>query len=175
MCSQSLTHVWFFVTPWESTHSDSIRIHCPWDFPNRNTGVGYHFLLQGSFPDQGSNPCLLHFLHWKVDSLPLHHLRSDCVISLGYCVNLLKNFPWFVVTLTVKFWPSQLSRNICFSGTLLLFLMIQKMLAIWSLLPLPFLNSVWTFGSSRFTYCWSLAWRILSITLLVCEMSATVQ
>ena len=25
--------------------------------------------------------------------------------------------------------------------------------------------------SSRFTYCWSLAWRILSIALLVCEMS----
>ena len=30
----------------------------------------------------------------------------------------------------------------------------------------------WTSGSSRFTYCWSLAWRILSITLLACEMSA---
>ena len=26
--------------------------------------------------------------------------------------------------------------------------------------------------SSWFTYCWSLAWRVLSITLLVCEMSA---
>ena len=29
--------------------------------------------------------------------------------------------------------------------------------------------------SSWFTYCWSLAWRILSITLLVCEMNAIVQ
>ena len=38
-----------------------------------------------------------------------------------------------------------------------------------------FLNPAWTSGSSRFIYCWSLAWRILSITLLVCEMSATVQ
>ena len=38
--------------------------------------------------------------------------------------------------------------------------------------PLPFLNPVWTCGSSRFTHCWSLAWRILSITLLTCEMSA---
>ena len=28
--------------------------------------------------------------------------------------------------------------------------------------------------SSWFTYCWSLAWRILSITLLACEMSAIV-
>ena len=28
----------------------------------------HHFLLQGLFPTQGSNPCLL---HWQVDSLPL--------------------------------------------------------------------------------------------------------
>ena len=38
----------------------------------------------------------------------------------------------------------------------------------------PFLNATWTSGSSWFTYCWSLAWRILSITLLVCKMSAIV-
>ena len=49
------------------------------------------------------------------------------------------------------------------------------MLAIWSLVPLPFLQPAWTSGSSRFTYCWSLAWRILSITLLACEMSTIVQ
>ena len=34
------------------------------------------------------------------------------------------------------------------------------MLAIWSLVPLPFLKPAWTSGSSRFTYYWSLAWRI---------------
>ena len=48
----------------------------------------------------------------------------------------------------------------------LAFSMIQQMLAIWSLVPLPFLKPAWTSGSSRFTYCWSLAWRILNITLL---------
>ena len=48
------------------------------------------------------------------------------------------------------------------------------MLAIWSLVPLPFLNLTWTSGSLQFTYCWSLAWRILSITLLACEMGAVV-
>ena len=37
--------------------------------------------------------------------------------------------------------------------------------------PLPFLNPAWTSGSSRFTYCRSLAWRILSITLIASEMS----
>ena len=48
------------------------------------------------------------------------------------------------------------------------------MLAIWSLVPLPFLNPAWTSGSSWFTYCWSLPWRILSIILLACEMSVIV-
>ena len=57
----------------------------------------------------------------------------------------------------------------------LAFLMIQGMLAIWSLVPLPFLKPAWTSGSSRFTYCWSLAWRILSITFLACEMNAVVR
>ena len=37
-----------------------------------------------------------------------------------------------------------------------------------------FSKSSWTYGSSWFIYCWSLAWRILSITLLACEMSAIV-
>ena len=31
-------------------------------FQPRNTGVGCHFLLQGIFPSQGSNP---HLLHWQ--------------------------------------------------------------------------------------------------------------
>ena len=56
----------------------------------------------------------------------------------------------------------------------LAFSRIQQMLAIWSLVPLPFLKPAWTSGISWFTYYWSLAWRILSITLLVCEMSAIV-
>ena len=53
--------------------------------------------------------------------------------------------------------------------------MFQWMLAIWSLVPLPFLNPAWTSASSWFTYYWSLAWRILSINLLACEMSQIVR
>ena len=45
----------------------------PWDFPSKNAGVGCSFLLQGIFPDQGSNLCLL---YWQVDSLPLSHQGS---------------------------------------------------------------------------------------------------
>ena len=33
---------------------------CPWDSPGKNTGVGYHALLQGIFPTQRLNPGLLH-------------------------------------------------------------------------------------------------------------------
>ena len=44
------------VTPW----TVACRLLCPWDFPGKNTGVGCHALLQGIFPTQGSNPCLLH-------------------------------------------------------------------------------------------------------------------
>ena len=56
-----------------------------------------------------------------------------------------------------------------------MFSMIQGMLAVWSLVPLPFLNPVCTSGSSQFIYCWCLTWRIFSITLLAYEISATVQ
>ena len=40
-------------TPW------TIAYH-PWNFPSKSTGVGYHFLLQGIFLTQGSNPGLLY-------------------------------------------------------------------------------------------------------------------
>ena len=41
---------------------------CPWDFPGKNTGVHFHFLLQGIFPTYGSTP---HLLHWQAGSSPL--------------------------------------------------------------------------------------------------------
>ena len=65
-CVLVLSHVWLFVTSWTVPS----RLLCPWNFPGKNTGVldnpgvGCHFLLQGLFPTQGMNPCLLHLLHW---------------------------------------------------------------------------------------------------------------
>ena len=47
------------------------RLLCPGDSPGKTIGVGYHALLQGIFPTQGSNPRLLRLLHWQVGSLPL--------------------------------------------------------------------------------------------------------
>ena len=46
--------------------NDSLPVWEPtWDSPGKNTGVGCHFLLQGIFPTQGSNPSLLCLLHWQ--------------------------------------------------------------------------------------------------------------
>ena len=39
--------------------------------------MGYHFLLQGTFPTQGLNLDHLHLLHWQKDSLLLSHLGSQ--------------------------------------------------------------------------------------------------
>ena len=59
-----LSHVWLFVTP------RTTRLLCLWDFLSKNTGMGCHFLLEGTFL-QGSNPCLLCLLHWQAASLTL--------------------------------------------------------------------------------------------------------
>ena len=85
---------------------------------------------------------------------------------------VLKNLPSLLWS-TQGLWRSQWSRSRCFFWNSLAFSMIQQMLAIWSLVSLPFLNLSWTSGSFQFMYCWSLVWRILSITLLACEMRLT--
>ena len=55
-----------------------MRLLCPWNFPGHIVRVDFHFLLQGIFPTQKSNPCLLNLLHWQVDSLPPAPLRAPC-------------------------------------------------------------------------------------------------
>ena len=76
--------------------------------------------------------------------------------------HLFENFPVCCDSHSQRLWCSQWSRGICFFWNSLAFLMIQQILAIWTLVPLPFLNSAWTSGSSQFTYYWSLIWRVLS-------------
>ena len=43
----------------------STRLFCPWDYPNKNTGVSCHVLLQRFFPTQGWSPRLMHLLHCR--------------------------------------------------------------------------------------------------------------
>ena len=52
---KSLSCARLFVTPWIVVCTKLLR---PWDFQGKSTGVGCHFLLQGIFPTQGSNPGL---------------------------------------------------------------------------------------------------------------------
>ena len=61
------SYVLLFATLW----AEATRLLCPWDSPGKNTGMGCHFLLQGIFPSQGSNLCLLRLLHAQAGSLPL--------------------------------------------------------------------------------------------------------
>ena len=78
----------------------------------------------------------------------------------------------FVVIYTVKGFNTVNEAEVdVFFWNPLAFSMIQQSLATWSLVPLPFLHPACTSESSQFTYRWSLAWRILSITLLLlaCE------
>ena len=60
--------------PGSSVHEDS---------PGKNTGVGFHALLQRIFLTQGLNPRLLCLLHRQAGSLPL--VPEDD----GFCLNLV--------------------------------------------------------------------------------------
>ena len=91
-----------------------------------------------------------------------------------WCSHFFQNFPQFIVMHAVKGFGIVNKVEIDIFLELSCFLMIQQMLAIWSVVPLPFLKPAWTSGSSWFMYCWSLVWRILNITLLACEISAIV-
>ena len=65
------------------------RLLCPWDPPDRNTGVGSHSHLQGIFPTQGLNPGLLYY---RQILYQLSHQRSP--IHIGFQVALvIKNLP----------------------------------------------------------------------------------
>ena len=85
--------------------------------------------------------------------------------------HLLKNFPQFVVIHTVKGFGIVNKAEV---DVFLELLLSDDPTDVGNLISgsSVFSNPAWTSGSSRFTYYWSLTWRILSITLLACEMSA---
>ena len=53
---KSLSHVRLLATPWTVAYQAPPSM----DSPGKSTGVGCHFLLQGIFPTQRSNPGLPH-------------------------------------------------------------------------------------------------------------------
>ena len=90
--------------------------------------------------------------------------------------HLFKKFPQFVLIHTVK------DFSIVSEAEKYVFLKLSCFLCgpmnvgnfPWTLVLLSLWNTAWTSGSSRFTYYCSLPLRILSITLLACEMSTIV-
>ena len=88
--------------------------------------------------------------------------------------HLLKNFPQFVVMHTVKDFDIVNKAEIDVFLELSYFFNdpadVGSLISGFSAFSKTSLN-IWKF---MVHYYWSLAWRILSITLLACEMSATV-
>ena len=53
-------------TPWTAVRQASLSVEF--------SRLEYCGILHGIFPTQGLNLCLLHLIHWQVDSLPLSYL-----------------------------------------------------------------------------------------------------
>ena len=69
------------LTPWPSGLQPT-RFLCLWDFPGKDTGAVFHFLLQGIFPTQGLNLGLLYCRQI------LHRLSYQGLILACYSFNL---------------------------------------------------------------------------------------
>ena len=116
--------------------------------------------------------CLLFHVRFWLASWPAYRFlrRQERWYSF-----LFKNFPQFVLIHTVKSFTVVSETEIdVFLQFPCFFYDPTDVGNLISGSSLPFLNQAWTSGSSWFMYCWSLAWRILTITLLACEMSAIV-
>ena len=169
-------HIWdcwyFFWQPWFQLLSHSPPWHFAWFTLHNKLNAGWKYIvLLYSFPSfepvhcsiSGSNCCFLSCIQVSQDV---------CKVVWYSC--LFESFPQFVVIHTVKDFSVVKEAEVVVFWNSLALPLIWWMLALWSLVPLPFLNPTCTSGSSQFTYCWSLAWRILTITLLACEMSTIV-
>ena len=91
-----------FATLWTVT----ARFLFPWDSSGKNTGVGSHVLLQGIFLTQGSNPHLLHLLHWQAGSLPLAPTgKSIGIPHVLLIVHLVSRVFFLFPCSFLFFWP----------------------------------------------------------------------
>ena len=61
VCLCVLSPVWLFATPRIVTYQAPLSMK----FPGKNTRAVCHFLVQGIFPIQELNQCLLCLLHWQ--------------------------------------------------------------------------------------------------------------
>ena len=87
--------------------------------------------------------------------------------------HILKNFPQFVVMYTVKGFGVINEAEVFLEFPCFFYdpINVGNLISGSS----AFSKSSLTSGSSQFAYCWSLVWRMLSITLLACEMSVALE
>ena len=69
-----------FVTTW----TVPARVLCPWNSPDKNTGVSSRFLLQGIFLTQESNLGLL-----QCKQIPYHLNQGSPVLLYSYLNNVI--------------------------------------------------------------------------------------
>ena len=88
------------------------RLLCPWDFPGKITGVDCHFLLQGIFPIQESNPgCrkILYQLSYEGSPISLSCLHiSQCEVLFNclHIENSTRNIK------SIRYWLSKSQEEI---------------------------------------------------------------
>ena len=119
-----------------------------------------------------------HFLTWNQPIVPYSIITFGSWPTYRF---LRRQIRWSGILITVTVFPQLVVihtvKGFCIVnkaevGVFLEFsCFFYLILAIWSLLALPFLNPAWTYGISQFKYCLRLDWRI---TLVACEMTATV-
>ena len=68
------------------------KLLCPCDSPGKSTGVGCHALLQGIFPTQWSNQCLLHLLHCR--QILYHWATKEALLMLHATLKRRKVLMW---------------------------------------------------------------------------------
>ena len=88
-------------------------------------------------------------------------------------LHLLKNFPQFVVIHTVK--GLSIVNEVEVDVFLEFSCFLYDPMHVDNLISGSSAFSKYSLNIWKFMLCWHLAWRILSITLLACEMSAIVQ
>ena len=88
------------------------------------------------------NQSIAPYLTLNVASWPVHRFLRRQVRWSGILIS--EEFSSLLWSTQSKALVESMKQSGCFSGILLLFPMIQQMLAIWSLVPLPFLNPAGT-------------------------------
>ena len=97
------------------------RLLCPWDSPGKNTGLGYHSLLQGGLPTQGLNPGLLHCrqIHslLEVLSSPVQHRNTSLTwLTSEMSIQFFMHLSFFSFLFNILLHRSWFSLWHCFSS-----------------------------------------------------------